>query len=117
MEWRSPEGGDAIRSYIVFGWKDSAVLKPKKAIHVSGRDKYSCKITNLAAATTYNVMVRAGNEAGWGKNTSILTVTTGTITFDENFYFALCLFLTKHLETSFCWKQGQQVKSFKVKSL
>ena len=93
VEWQSPEGGDAIRSYIVFGWKDSAVLKPKRALHVSGRDKYSCKITNLAAATTYNVMVRAGNKAGWGENTSILTVTTGTITFDETFILRFVCFL------------------------
>ena len=60
VEWRSPEGGDAIFQYEV-KWKHFDVTKNAIVYHLYGKTNYSYTITNLQPATTYDVQIGAIN--------------------------------------------------------
>ncbi|MCY4579585.1 MAG: fibronectin type III domain-containing protein, partial [Chloroflexi bacterium] len=66
VSWQAPESGDAPRRYIVH-------IRPEGGAEGSGRTKTpkakKTKVTfdNLEAGRTYNVWVRAENEAGKGE--------------------------------------------------
>ncbi|XP_076799454.1 fibronectin-like [Clavelina lepadiformis] len=67
--WNTPNGGDAVTSYLVEWWPTSDVTDTTSATvsHISGNASYIYVIKNLTPGKSYDVSVTARNTAGVGE--------------------------------------------------
>lgn len=77
VSWQAPSTGGAVSSYLM-QYRVSGTTSWTNSASIVGATTY--QLTSLQAATSYDIEVQAGNAAGTGAASSILTVVTSIST-------------------------------------